>query len=78
MPPSPPSSGSTLTGIGSTANTRPRSTKSGLPGGCGFPSTNADAMYSLVSHIAVVGASVSTYRMKIPSVVSAAARYDGR
>ena len=43
---------------GSSANVRPRMTKSGLPGGCGRPKTYAAAMYSLVSHIAVLGARV--------------------
>src|SRR5687768_7292202 len=46
--------------MGNTANTRPIRTNSGLPGGCGSPSVYAAAMYSLVSHIAVVGASVMT------------------
>jgi hypothetical protein len=40
--------------------TRPNSTNSGLPGGCGMPSVYAAVMYSLASHIAVVGASVAT------------------
>src|SRR5579862_1410454 len=40
----------------------PRITKNGLPGGWGMPRTYAAAMYSLVSHIAVDGASVSTYK----------------
>ncbi len=44
--------------MGSTANTRPMSTKNGLPGGCGSPRVYAAAMYSLVSHIAVSGESV--------------------
>ena len=34
-------------------------TNSGLPGGCGMPSTLAAAMYSEVSQNAVVGASVA-------------------
>jgi hypothetical protein len=65
-------------GIGRTQNTRPMMTKSGLPGGCGRPSVQAAAMYSLVSHIAVDGASVSRYiaKMIVPAMV--AARYDGR
>ena len=46
-------------GIGSTANVRPSSTKKGFPGGCGRPNTYAAEMYSLVSHIAVEGASVT-------------------
>ena len=45
--------------IGRIENTRPTMTNSGLPGGCGIPSVYAAAMYSLVSHIAVDGASVS-------------------
>src|SRR6187551_865887 len=35
-------------------------------------------MYSLVSHIAVEGASVTRYKMNTASAVSVAARYDGR
>ena len=46
-------------GMGRMANTRPMSTKNGLPGGCGSPSTYAAARYSLVSHIAVFGARVT-------------------
>ena len=49
----------TVVAIGRIENTRPMMTKSGLPGGCGSPSVYAAAMYSLVSHIAVDGASVS-------------------
>src|SRR6476660_8267017 len=45
--------------IGRIANTRPMITKSGLPGGWGSPSVYAAVMYSLVSHIAVDGASVT-------------------
>src|ERR1019366_8188282 len=45
--------------IGSVPNRYAISTNSGLPGGCGIPTTFAAAMYSLVSHIAVVGASVA-------------------
>ena len=45
--------------MGSSDATRPISTKNGLPGGCGMPSTYAAAMYSLVSHIDVDGASVT-------------------
>jgi len=41
--------------IGRMANTRPISTKRGLPGGWGIPNTWAAVMYSLVSHIAVEG-----------------------
>ena len=46
------------TGIGSDAKACPSSTKKGLPGGCGMPSTLTAAMYSPVSHIATEGASV--------------------
>ena len=49
----------TLGAMGRIENTRPSSTKSGLPGGCGMPSTFAAAMYSEVSQNAVVGASVN-------------------
>jgi hypothetical protein len=49
----------TLGAMGRSAKTRPSSTKSGFPGGCGSPTTYAAAMYSLVSHMAVEGASVS-------------------
>src|SRR5215204_4086130 len=59
---------------GSREATRPSSTKSGLPGGCGIPSVYAAVMYSLASHIAVVGASVATYSASTPSAVSPAAR----
>src|SRR5262245_64407248 len=45
--------------IGKIEKTRPMMTNSGLPGGCGRPSVYAAAMYSLVSHIAVDGASVT-------------------
>jgi hypothetical protein len=44
--------------IGRIEKTRPIRTKNGLPGGWGSPSVYAAAMYSLVSHIAVDGASV--------------------
>jgi hypothetical protein len=43
---------------GTSEATRPSSTKSGLPGGCGMPSVYAAVMYSLASHSAVVGARV--------------------
>ena len=49
----------TLDAIGRIENTRPMMTNSGLPGGWGSPSVYAAAMYSLVSHIAVDGASVT-------------------
>ena len=48
----------TVEAIGRIAKTRPMRTKNGFPGGCGRPSVYAAAMYSLVSHIAVDGASV--------------------
>ena len=44
--------------IGSSEKNFPMSTKNGLPGGCGSPRMYAAAMYSLVSHMAVEGASV--------------------
>ena len=53
-------------------------TKSGLPGGCGMPSVYAAVMYSLVSHIAVVGASVRRYSTRTSAPASAAAPYEGR
>ena len=46
--------------IGSRPKVCPMRTKSGFPGGCGSPRTFTAAMYSLASHIAVVGASVTT------------------
>src|SRR5689334_16799959 len=49
----------TVGAMGSKVKTRPRSTKNGLPGGWGKPRVYAAAMYSLVSHMAVVGASVT-------------------
>jgi len=49
----------TFGAIGSIAKKRPSMTKKGLPGGWGSPRSNAAAMYSLVSHIAVEGASVT-------------------
>ena len=48
----------TVGAIGRSDTTRPSNTNNGLPGGCGIPRTYAAAMYSLVSHIAVDGASV--------------------
>src|SRR3989304_1242129 len=53
------------------------STKSGLPGGCGMPSTLAAAMYSEVSQNCVVGAMVTTYSARMPANAPAAARYGG-
>ena len=47
---------------------RAKTTKRGLPGGCGMPRMWAVAMYSLVSQKAVVGARVTTYRNATPSV----------
>ena len=61
--------------IGSIEKTRPSRTKNGLPGGCGSPSVYAAVMYSLVSHMAVEGASVTRYSSKTPSDTSAAVRY---
>jgi hypothetical protein len=57
---------------GTSDATRPSSTKSGLPGGCGIPSVYAAVMYSLASHIAVVGASVSAYSANTPHPTIAA------
>src|SRR5439155_8949530 len=54
------------------------STNSGLPGGCGMPSTYAAAMYSDVSQNCVVGASVSTYNTRAPRDTRPAQRYGGR
>src|SRR5688500_8029259 len=59
--------------IGSSVKTRPSRTKNGLPGGCGMPSVYAAAMYSLVSHIAVDGASVIRYSRKTSAEAIAAA-----
>ena len=60
--------------MGSIANTRPMRTKNGFPGGCGMPRTYAAAMYSLVSHMDVVGARVRTYRTNTTNPATAAAR----
>src|SRR6185369_8456868 len=62
---------------GTSDATRPSNTNSGLPGGCGMPSVYAAVMYSLASHMAVVGASVATYSANTPSPTSAAMPYDG-
>src|SRR5688572_21514335 len=51
--------GATSGAMGITANTRPISTNSGLPGGWGSPNVYAAVIYSLASHIAVDGASVT-------------------
>ena len=64
----------TVGAIGRIAKTRPMRTKSGLPGGCGRPRVYAAVMYSLVSHIAVDGARVSTYSTNTAAEVIAAAR----
>ena len=67
----------TFGAIGRIAKNRPSKTKNGFPGGWGSPKVYAAAMYSLVSHIAVDGASVMTYRTNTTPAVMAAARYDG-
>src|SRR5204863_8383701 len=54
------------------------STNSGLPGGCGMPSTYAAAMYSDLSQNCAVGASVSTYNTRAPRATRPAQRYGGR
>src|SRR6266853_1026907 len=54
------------------------STNSGLPGGCGTPSTYAAAMYSEVSQNCVVGARVAMYRSSAPAATRPAIRYEGR
>src|ERR1700730_1101585 len=64
--------------IGSRVNTRPMSTKKGFPGGCGMPIVYAAAIYSLVSHMAVSGESVSTYNANTSPAAMAAAAYEGR
>src|SRR2546429_4203522 len=53
------------------------STNSGLPGGCGMPSTYAAAMYSDGSQNCVVGASVRTYNPAAPRTTSPAHSYAG-
>src|SRR3989442_11837610 len=50
---------------------------SGLPGGCGIPSTYAAAMYSDVSQNWVVGARVATYSTSAPKATQPAIRYGG-
>src|SRR3954471_14246368 len=62
---------------GTSDATRPRRTKRGLPGGCGIPRVYAAVMYSLASHIAVVGASVRTYSASTAHPAIAAMPYDG-
>ena len=63
----------TLGAIGRIAKKRPSNTKKGLPGGCGRPRVYAATMYSLVSHIAVDGASVMRYRTNTtPAAIAAA------
>jgi hypothetical protein len=54
-----------------------RRTNSGFPGGCGIPRMCAVAMYSLVSQVAVVGASVAAYSANTAIPASAASRYGG-
>ena len=49
----------TLPPIGRIEKTRPSRTKNRFPGGCGMPRMHAAAMYSLVSHMAVEGLSVT-------------------
>src|SRR5690348_1715978 len=68
----------TFGAIGRIEKKRPRMTKNGFPGGCGSPMMYAEAMYSLVSHIAVDGDSVTMYSRKTTAPAMAAARYDGR
>src|SRR5687768_4871278 len=64
--------------IGRREKKRPISTKNGFPGGCGSPMVYAAAMYSLVSHMAVDGASVITYSRSTMAEAIPAATYDGR
>src|SRR5688500_19808646 len=52
---------------GSSVKNFPMSTKNGFPGGCGSPIVYAAAMYSLVSHIAVDGASVDRKSTRLNS-----------
>src|SRR5580704_5402448 len=68
----------TVGAMGRIANMWPRITKNGLPGGCGMPSTFAAVRYSLVSHIAVLGSSVTTYKTNTAHAAIAAAPYEGR
>jgi hypothetical protein len=68
----------TVGAMGRWVKTLPSSTKNGLPGGCGIPSTYAAAMYSLASHIAVDGARVSRYSPNTTAAAMPAARYEGR
>ena len=63
-----------LDAIGRIAKNRPMRTKNGLPGGCGRPRVYAAAMYSLVSHIAVLGARVTRYSTKTARATMPAAR----
>src|SRR6185437_2816461 len=65
------------TGIGINPKACAIMTNSGLPGGCGSPRTLAAAMYSLVSHIAVVGDSVTRYKTNTHSAASAPQAYGG-
>ena len=59
---------------GSSPQTCAMIVNSGLPGGCGMPSTYAAAMYSDVSQNCVVGASVTPYRISAPRLTSVAMR----
>src|SRR5882672_10097213 len=54
------------------------STNSGLPGGCGMPSTLAADMYSDVSQNWVVGATVRAYSANTAAATAAAMPYGGR
>src|SRR6267154_324223 len=57
--------------------TLPSRTNSGVPGGCGTPSTLAAVMNSPASHSVTVGASVMTKPMRTRSATAAASRYGG-
>src|SRR5216110_1216617 len=63
---------------GSRPQTCARIVNSGLPGGCGMPSTYAAAMYSEVSQNCVVGARVAMYSSSAPAATRPAIRYGGR
>ncbi len=67
-----------LVGDRSTSHACATSTKSGLPGGCGIPSTCAAVMYSPESQKPVLGASVSAYSTNTARDARAAAPYAGR
>src|SRR5439155_7177513 len=57
--------------------TLPRRTNSGVPGGCGTPSTLAAVMNSPASHSVTVGARVITKPMRTRSATATASRYGG-